>query len=240
MSDTQQTYYDKQIERYLSQIMRAFKNFHVADGVTRNGETHIEKVPVFYGSPSRIVAAMMSGRKQHRNVKVPLISVNMVSIALDEENQLNRYHENEIGVKKQGEQMKNVVRIPGPAMRLTVEVHVYASSVSQLMELFEKIVLTFNPEVKIQKSSDVFDSDYISSLRLEGIQKNITNPLGSENRTTEMTLEFTAPIRLSYPPKFNDTLEEIRMSVFNEETDDLEGEEFIEIQVDEEDGESQE
>ena len=81
MSSTKdQTFYENQIERYLSQVIRAFSTFTVKDGVVRNGQQYEEKVPVMFGSPSRVVAAILNKDTEYKNVKVPLMAVNLASI----------------------------------------------------------------------------------------------------------------------------------------------------------------
>lgn len=216
------TFYDNQIERFLSQIIRAFSGFRVKDGVSRNKGTtvHEQKVPVIFGSPSRVVAALISNDKEFRNVRVPMMAVGLSGIEPDDESRLNPYHETEIGVKRYNNDMLqnvNIRRISGVPLRMNVDLNIYASSVSQLMEIFERIVLTFYPELTIQKSTNALDPDYLTSIKLEGISNEISRPLGQNHRTVEMTLQFSAPIRLSYPLKESDPLESVRLRVFNAE-----------------------
>lgn len=219
MQEADTSFSERQIERYLSQIMKAFSHFYVHDGVKRNNDVYYERVPVVYGTPSRVVAAMIGSREEFKNVKVPMMAVNMTSIEVDEENQLNRYHENELSyVRISNDERENVRRIVGKNLRLGIDLHIYASSIQELMQIFENVVLTFNPEVTIQKSSDVFDQDYITSIRLENINNEITQPLGEDSRTVEMTLNFTVPVVISYPAKAGNTLETIKMDIFDDET----------------------
>lgn len=223
-------YYNNQIERYLSQIIRAFSIFTVSDGVVRDGLTHTEKVPVIFGSPSRVVAAIVSGDAKFRNVKVPIMSVNLTGISLDDEAKLNRYHQNEMTYRDSADGvMKNVKRTTGCALRLEIDLNIYASSVSQLMEIFERVALTFNPEVVIQKSTDVFDSDYITAIRLEGISNNITSPLGANNRVAELALQFSIPVRLSYPDQATSPLEAIRLKIMEDPSGNLMSDDLISV-----------
>ena len=225
MKEADSQFHERQIERYLSQIIRAFSNFYVHDGVVRDGEVHSEKVPVIYGSPSRVVAAFLSDKDEFRNVKVPIMAVNMTSIELDDEAQLNPYHENEFSyVSVNDGERKNIRRISGKSLRLGIDLHIYGSSVQELMQIFENVVLTFNPEVVIQKSSDFLDQDYITSIRLEGINNEISNPLGEDSRVAEMTLNFTVPVTLSYSEQRGSKLEQIRVDVMNENSDTIETE----------------
>lgn len=215
-------YYSSQIERFLAQIIRAFSGFKVRDGVERNGQIHEETIPVVFGTPSRVVAALVSGDVKFSNIKVPIMAVNMTSIEPDDEATINRYHEGELSFREKinetDSEPRAVRRIVGPPLRISVDLIIYADSVSQLMEIFEQIALTFNPEVVIQKSTDAFDQDYIGALRLEGITQGIQNPLGQNARVVEMTLQFTAGVRLSYKDQINGIIKQIIADV--KSTDD--------------------
>lgn len=233
-SQKDETFYDNQIERYLSQIIRAFSGFTVKDGVARDGSVYEEKVPVIFGSPSRVVAAMLSNDEKFRNVKVPMMAVGMTGLEPDDESRLNPYHETELGYKRASDNTAvHVRRIAGVPLRINVDLNIYASSVTQLMEMFEKIVLTFHPEVTIQKSTNVIDPDYITSIKLEGISNEISRPLGNSHRTVEMALQFSAPIRLSYPLKESDPIDEIRLRVYDEPPMDMISDDIIDIDTDE-------
>lgn len=210
---------NNQIERYLSQVIRAFRGFTVKDGVQRNGEDHVENVPVLFGTPSRIVAAIMSSHESFRNVKLPLMAVNMTGLALDEESTLNRYHEGEVGFKRKDGETEIIRRLTGPALRMEITLSIYASSVSQLMELFEKIMLTFNTEVKIQKGNDIRDQDYITAIKLESVQSEIESPLGERTRSARMAMNFTVPIRLSYPVLLGEAIDQIVLDVKTADTE---------------------
>lgn len=230
-----ETFHENQIERFMAQILRAFSGFTVKDGVVRGGQVHEEKVPVIFGSPSRVVAAILSNDSKFRNVKVPLMAVNLSGIEIDDTFRLNRFHENELTFAKTSSgDVRNVKRLTGAPYRLSIDLGIYASSMSQLLEIFEKIALTFNPEVVIQKSTDAFDSDYISTIRLEGVSTEITQPLGQSHRTTQMNLQFSSSIRLSYPPQDKDPLEGVVLRVKDEDSSIVNSEDIIDITSSEE------
>lgn len=216
----EEVYHSKQIERYLSQVIRAFSNFQVRDGVVRNGKVNVEKVPVIFGSPSRIVAALLSNDNEFKNIKVPMMSIGLSALEIDDEGKLNRFHRNELTYRDTDTgELVNFDRRVGQSLRMQIELNIWASSVSQLMEIFEQVALTFNPEVTIQKSTDIHDADYITSIRLEGIQSDISYPLGGNNRTAQMSMQFSVPIRLSYPHHMKDPLDSIKVAVFQSDSE---------------------
>lgn len=222
-SPQDKTFYNNQVERFLSQIIRAFSGFTVKDGVSRDGGAtiHEQTIPVIFGSPSRVVAALISNDKEFKNVRVPMMAIGLTGIEPDDEGRLNPYHETEIGVRRtdaeNNVQNINIQRIAGVPLRMNIDLNIYASSVSQLMVIFERIVLTFYPELTIQKSTNAYDPDYLTSIKLEGISNEISRPLGDNHRTVEMTLQFSAPIRLSYPLKESTPLETVRMRIFGDD-----------------------
>lgn len=230
MSEIEDNYYTNQIEKYLSQTIRAFSGFTVSDGVVRDGKIHTERVPCIFGTPSRVVAAVLSGDAKFRNVKLPLMAVNLSSLSLDEMRKTNRYHENELTHKRVDTgNAQNFERIEGIPLIMSIDLNIYGSSVSQLLELFEKVVLTFNPEVVIQKSNDVYDSNYITAIRLTGINNEITSPLGQQSRSAQMSLQFEIPIKLSYPHKFKSNIEEIVLTVKDDNPNTFAESEIIDV-----------
>ena len=60
MAANQQFFYDAQIERFLAQFIRMVSGFQVEFGQDREGNTTLQRVPVYYGDSSRQVQAILS------------------------------------------------------------------------------------------------------------------------------------------------------------------------------------
>ena len=110
----------------------------------------------------------------------------------------------------------------GPAFIMNVSVSIYASSNTELFSILEQILLVFNPRVSIQTDNSVFNQDYISDITLEGINNEVSYPLGTDQRVVEQTLNFSLPVRLSYPVDLSSgIIERIRMRIFDDSTESL-------------------
>lgn len=201
-------YDDHQIEKFIAQIIRAFSVFKVKDGVARNGSFNERKVPVVFGSPSRVAAAIVSNNEKFRNIVAPIMSVALTGINTNPEHNLNRFHESSMPYQREGK-MNAVRRTVGPSLELQIQLTISATSVTELLNLFEQIALVFIPSFTIQKSTDVFDQDYVTTINLESINSDISFPVGIDARLTQMTMDFSVPIRLSHNIQHSGVIEEI-------------------------------
>jgi len=68
-------FYDKQIRRYLQQVIRVFSNFHTQIGVDELGKPLYQKIPVRYGDLSRQVSHIMKENSENKISTIPMMSV---------------------------------------------------------------------------------------------------------------------------------------------------------------------
>lgn len=213
--------YAKQFERYIGQFMRVFSGFQTQDGVERDGSYHLKQVPVVYGGMSRIVASVIQKRGALQNNRIPVIAVHMEGLEIDNERKRNHHH---IGSIPYDDGTKNALkRIDGPAYNMRMSVSVYASSNSELFSILEQILLIFNPRVAIQIDNSIENSDYITEIILDDIQKDIQYPLGTEKQVVMMTLNFSVPVRLRYPyDREGSTIQQILLNILSESQEGIE------------------
>lgn len=213
--------YAKQFERYIGQFMRVFSGFQTQDGVARDGSFNLKQVPVVYGGMSRIVASVIQKRGTLQNNRVPMIAVHMEGIEIDMERKRNHHH---IGSIPYNDGSNNALkRIDGPAYNMRMSVSVYASSNSELFSIIEQILLIFNPRVAIQIDNSIENSDYITEIILDDIQKDIQYPLGSDKQVVMMVLNFSVPVRLRYPyDREGATIQQILLNIMAESQEGIE------------------
>jgi len=214
--------YDAQIEKYIQQFMRALSGFQVQDGVDRDndGSFHTERVPVVYGNMSRIVASILNKRETFPNTKLPMIAANMTGFEQRPEGKKSHFHVDSLSNAQLNlpDGTSSVHRIIGPPYNLTMEVNIYASSTSELFAIVEQILLVFNPRLTIRLSTDGYDPNYITEIILNSIQPEIQYPMGTESRTVMMGMDFTVPVRLSYPKGLSDgIINEIHSRILNDD-----------------------
>ena len=73
-----QYFYDGQIRRYLTQIVRAFSNFSYKDG-----EDQLRQVPVMYGDLTRQVSNIIRDNSENKLPSVPRMAVYITSMQMD-------------------------------------------------------------------------------------------------------------------------------------------------------------
>jgi hypothetical protein len=188
----------EQFKKYIGQFMRVFSGFQVKDGVARGGEVRTKRVPVVYGSMSRVVANVLTKKSRFVAASVPVLAVNMTGIQVDQENKPNPYHTDKVSKHMIGSN-DTLERKLGPAFILPMDVSIYASSTTELFEILEQILLIFNPRVTIQVDTDAHNADYITDITLVGIQPEIQTPLSTQKEVIMLTLNFEVPVRLRYP-----------------------------------------
>lgn len=221
MTNTYPYNYQRQIDTIVGQAMKALSGFVVRDGVERDGEVFEERVHVTYGPMDRIMSAVISTEEKYKNHRVPLIGVNLASIEIAQESRLSSFHRDELTFKTNEanvEGYSTVKRPIGHALNLSLTASIYASSKTQLMEIFEQILLVFNPGITIQKSNSAFDSAYNTVMTLESSAMDIAIPFGSERKIVQMDLDFFIPMRVTYPYKVDDSyIEQILKQTISED-----------------------
>lgn len=205
---------DSQVEKYISQFMRAMSGFQVKE--TYEG-LEFRKVPVRYGSMDRIVASVLQGRDSMSNNPVPMMAVHLEGIEKDEDRKVSHHHRDIVAYRKDSGEVASSERIAGPALTLNLELAVYASSTTQLFEIVEQLLLIFNPRITIQTDNDVFNSDYISEIELTSINTDTQYPLGTDHRVVMQTFGFRVPVRLRYPYTVDgNVIETVKANIFDE------------------------
>ena len=80
---SQQFFYDAQIERFLAQFIRMISGFQIEFGKDRDGNTTLQRVPVYYGDGSRQVAAIINNMSENAMPTVPAMTVYINNITYD-------------------------------------------------------------------------------------------------------------------------------------------------------------
>lgn len=209
----------KQFERYIGQFMRVFSGFQVPTG--RNSGQDIKRIPVVYGAMDRVVASILNNRETFTNHKLPIIACVMTGLTIDENNKAPNKHRDYIGSRGYGDGTVTE-RIMGLPLIMNMDVSIYASSSTEMFLILEQILLIFNPRVTIQIDSSANNADYLTDIILEGIQPEIDYPMGGNNRTVMLTLNFSIPVRLSYPRgKNSNYIDTVKQNILNTSSESI-------------------
>lgn len=220
----------RQFERYIGQFARVFTGFQVQDGVTRGGELHTRTVPVVYGNMSRIVATVLNKRSRNTTASIPVIAVNMLGLQTDETNKRTPHHKDSISLHGTGRDAV-MERLIGPQFIMSMEASIYASSMEELFEILEQILLIFNPRVTIQVDTNARNADCITDIILRDIQPEIQYPMSDNNRIVMLTMNFDVPVRLQYPSSI--TYDTLIKTIHGKIIDENSGEVLSELNIDE-------
>lgn len=202
-----QFFYDKQIRRYLVQIIRVFSNFTV-----KHGDNTLHQIPVMYGDPDRQAAVIMRQNSENVVQAVPRIAVHITGLQLDrtrlgDSSYVSKLHfrERDIsGGEYTSGQGRNytVERLMPTPFKLTVKVDIWASSTEQKLQIMEQILVLFNPSLEIQSTDNYIDWTSLSLLDLTDLTwSSRTVPVGNDSPIDISTLTLESPIWISPPVK---------------------------------------
>lgn len=230
-----QFFYDGQIRRYITQIVRAFSNFSY-----RDGEGDIKVVPVLYGDITRQVGSIIRENSDNKIPSAPRMGVYITSLQMDRARLSDSSYVSKINLREKeydagtssytASQAKGytVERLHPTPYTLSVNVDVWSTSTDQKLQILEQIFMLFNPDLEFQTSDNYVDWTSLSVLYLEDINfSSRTVPVGTQDDIDVATLGFTAPIYISPPSKVKKLgiITDIITSVYNQDagTISLEG-----------------
>jgi len=202
-------FYDGQIRRYITQVIRVFSNFVVqySDGTLR-------RIPVMYGDADRQVASIIRSNTENKVNSVPRISVYVTALALDKERLSDATFISKVNIRERDissdgttynqSQGRNytVERLMPTPFKLTLKVDIWASSTEQKLQILEQILVLFNPSLELQTSDNYLDWTSLSVLNLDDISWSSKQvPVGNDTPIDIATLTLDTPIWISPPVK---------------------------------------
>lgn len=197
-------YYDQQIRNYTLQFMAIFSGLQVQVGKWNGEDEQLISVPVRYGDPDRVVAAILSNNTQNAPIRLPVMSAYMrgLQVATD------RMHGT--GVERRntyvplGGMVPDDIQVvyqrnPTP-YNMDMELSIMTSNTDQMWQIMEQILVLFDPQLTVQTSDALFDMSRLTSVTLTGGPTYDNGyPSGQEKRYVKATMTFEMPIYLSIP-----------------------------------------
>ena len=220
-------FYDGQVRRYITQIMRMLSNFGVDDG-TGQGKT----VPVMYGDLTRQVANIIRDNSENKLPSAPRMAVYVTALELDRDRMSDATYIRKTNIREraydeEGQEYLNyqgknytVERIMPTPFLLRVNCDIWTTSTDQKLQLLEQILVLFNPSLEIQTTDNYVDWTSLSVVHLENVQfTNRSTPVGVDSEIDIATLTFSTPIFISPPAavKRMGAITNIITSMFDEE-----------------------
>ena len=222
-----QHFYDGQIRRYITQIVRLMSNFSYKDG-----DGDLRQVPVNYGDLTRQVANIMRDNSENKLPSAPRMSVYVTGIEMDRTRTSDSSYVSKVNIRERaydanGQEYLNtegknytVERLMPTPYTLSVNVDIWSSNTDQKLQILEQILMLFNPSLEIQTTDNYVDWTSLSVVNLERTEfSNRSIPVGVETEIDIATLAFSTPIFISPPAKVKrlGVITSIITNIFNEE-----------------------
>lgn len=204
-----QHFYDAQIRRYLTQIVRMMSNFSYKDGSGK-----IITVPVTYGDLTRQVGSIIRDNSENKIPSAPRMAVYITGLEMDRTRTSDSSYVNKLNIRERAydadgnEYLKTegknytIERLMPTPYNLSVNVDLWTTNTDQKLQIMEQILMLFNPSLEIQTTDNYVDWTSLSVVNLENITfSNRTIPTGTESEIDVATLTFQTPIFISPPAK---------------------------------------
>jgi hypothetical protein len=202
-------FYDGQVRRYLTQFMRIMSNFSYKDA-----KGNLTQVPVRYGDMSRQTAAILTKNSENVIQSAPFIACYIKDLQfnrdlLQDPTYVSKVQIRERAYDSNGKEYLNtqganytVERIMPSPYTATFAADIWTTNTEQKLQLWEQIVILFNPALELQTTDNFLDWTSLTSLELASQQfETRTVPQGLESDISICNMTFTAPIWITPPAK---------------------------------------
>jgi len=221
-----QHFYDGQIRRYITQIVRLMSNFSYKDG-----KGNLTQVPVLYGDLTRQVANIIRENSENKIPSAPRMAVYITGLEMDTARLSDSSYINKINIRERaydtaGKEYLNtegknytVERLMPTPYTLTVNVDVWSSNTDQKLQILEQVLMLFNPSLEIQTTDNYIDWTSLTVVNMTGLTFSSRSiPTGTESDIDIATLTFSTPIYISPPVKVKrlGVITKVINSIFNE------------------------
>jgi hypothetical protein len=204
-----QHFYDGQIRRYITQIVRLMSNFSYQDGAGQ-----LTQVPVMYGDITRQVGHILRDNSENKIPSAPRMAVYITGLEMDSARLSDSSYVSKVNIRERaydadGKEYLNtegknytVERLMPTPYTLSVNVDLWTSNTDQKLQLMEQILMLFNPSLEIQTTDNYIDWTSLSVVNLANIGFSTRSiPVGTETEIDVAQLGFTTPIYISPPTK---------------------------------------
>lgn len=221
-----QHFYDGQVRRYITQLVRLFSNFSYKDG-----DGKIVRVPVMYGDITRQVGHILRDNSENKIPSAPRMAVYITGLEQDRSRTSDSSYTNKVHIRERAYDSDNqeylntqgknytVERIMPSPYTLNINVDIWSTNTDQKLQILEQLLMLFNPSLEIQTTDNYIDWSSLTSVELTNINfSNRSIPIGTESEIDIATLGFTTPIYINMPAKVKKlgVITNVVMSIFDE------------------------
>lgn len=204
-----QHFYDGQIRRYITQVVRLMSNFSYKDGSGK-----LTEVPVMYGDITRQVGHILRDNSENKIPSAPRMAVYVTGLEMDTTRLADSSYVNKLNIRERaydedGNEYLNtegknytVERLMPTPYTLSLNVDMWTTNTDQKLQIMEQILMLFNPSLEIQTTDNYVDWTSLSVVNLDTINfSGRSIPVGTESEIDVATLGFKTPIYISPPTK---------------------------------------
>jgi hypothetical protein len=197
-------YYDQQLRNYVLQFMAIFSGLQVQVGKWGTETEKLISVPIHYGHPDRVVAAIISENTQNKPIRLPVMSAFMRTLESAPDRRHGTGLERRNTYVPVGGLIPNDMQVIHQRMpipyNLGLDLCIYVSNTDQHFQILEQVLPLFDPQLNIQTSDAPFDMTRLTCVELvSGPMLDTNDPIGIDNRIIRSTLTFTMPIWIDTP-----------------------------------------
>lgn len=202
-------FYDGQIRRYITQFMNVMSNFAYKDA-----KGALTRIPVRYGDMSRQVAQILKKNSENTIPNAPFISCYIKDLQYDRSRLQDPTHVSKIHIRErawdeQGQEYLNtqgsnytVERIMPSPWLVTFNADIWTTNTDMKLQIWEQLVVLFNPSLEIQTTDNYIDWTSLSVLNLESqTWSSRSIPQGVNEDIDILSMSFKAPIWITPPAK---------------------------------------
>ena len=227
-----QHFYDGQIRRYITQMIRLMSNFSYKDG-----DGDLKQVPVMYGDMTRMVSSIIRDNSENKIPSAPRMSVYVTGLEMDRTRTSDSSYVNKLNIRERaydadGQEYLNyqgknytVERLMPTPYNLTMKVDIWSTNTEQKLQILEQILTLFNPSLEIQTTDNYIDWTSLSVVNLESVTFSSRSiPVGVDSEIDVADMTFITPIYISPPVKVKrlGVVANIITSIFDESKGDIE------------------
>jgi len=205
-----QFFYDGQIKKYLTQFIRAMSGFCYEDA---SGTLH--RVPARGGDMTRQVGSILNQNSENTLQSAPFIACYIKDIKYNRERLQDPTFVDKVHVRtREFDENTNqflytqggnytVERIMPSPYDITFNADIWTTNLEQKFQLWEQLVVLFNPSLEIQANDNYLDWSSLSLLELTdgSVWESRSIPQGNNNDISITTLQFRSPVWINPPVK---------------------------------------
>ena len=221
-----QHFYDGQIRRYVTQLVRLFSNFSYKDG-----DGKIVRVPVMYGDITRQVGHILRDNSENKIPSAPRMAVYITGLEQDRSRTSDSSFTSKVHIRERAYDNNNneylntqgknytVERIMPSPYTLQVNVDIWSTNTDQKLQIMEQLLMLFNPSLEIQTTDNYVDWSSLTVVELTSMNfSSRAIPIGTESEIDVAQLSFTTPIYINLPAKVKKLgiITSVVMSIFDE------------------------